>query len=189
MSISLKVLLKWQVLFVSFVVATTSISGLGILGAYMFGDETASQVTLSMPLKFITTKIVLWMTVVTPMFKFALQLSPITTALEACLYQRCKASKSILFGVSTLMRSMALAMIAIFSMVFPYFEYIVALVGSSMTIAICLIFPCIFYLKLYWNHLNVMKKIMIFIMVIIGTIIGVYGTIVSIGGLVHKTTN
>jgi vesicular inhibitory amino acid transporter len=173
----------------SFLIATSSISGLGVLGAYMFGDATASQVTLSMPLRLITTKIVLWMTVLTPMFKFALQLSPITTALETWLYQRCRrrASGSVLFGMSTLMRSMVLATIAIFSMVFPYFEYIVALVGSSMTIAICLLFPCAFYLKLYWEHLHVAEKIMIFTMIAIGIVIGMYGTIVSVDGLIHKS--
>lgn len=173
----------------SFVIATASMVGLGVVGAYMFGDATASQITLSMPRHFITTKIILWMTVLTPMFKFALQLSPITTALEASLYRHWRnsaVSKPLLFCMSTLMRSMVLAAIAIFSMVFPYFEYIVAFVGSSMTIAICLLFPCAFYLKFFWDKLNKRTVIMTIALMILAFIIGAIGTVVSVQGIINK---
>lgn len=175
-----------HVLVLSFFIATASIAGLGVAGAYMFGDNTASQVTLSMPIHFISTKIVLWMTVLTPMFKFALQLSPITTALETQLYRRCKAPKPMLFGMSTLVRSTALAFIAIVSMILPYFEYIVALVGSSMTMAICMVFPCLFYLRLYWDRLKIQSIIFIIVLVIFGMIIGACGTVVAMQGLINS---
>ena len=156
----------------------------------MFGEHTESQVTLSMPLHFISTKIVLWSTIVTPIFKFALQLSPITTALENQLYRRHhKGSKMVLFGIGTLMRSSVLAAIVIGSMVFPYFQYIVALVGSSMTIAICMIFPCIFYLKLFWHHLKLRSIILISILVFFGMIVAACGTIVALQGLVDSKRN
>ncbi|MCO5555563.1 hypothetical protein L7F22_009108 [Adiantum nelumboides] len=170
----------------SFLIATASMVGLGIVGAYMFGQNTASQITLSMPIQFITTKIILWMTVATPMFKFALQLSPITTALETSLHQHFKASRTLLYGVSTLMRSMVLACIAIFSMIFPYFEYIVAFVGSSMTIAICLLFPCGFYLKIFWGNLKIKARVMIAALVLLGAIVGACGTVISVQGLINR---
>ncbi|KAH7282225.1 hypothetical protein KP509_35G020200 [Ceratopteris richardii] len=175
-----------KAVILSFSIATVSMLGLGIMGAYMFGMATKDQVTLNMPLHSITTKIVLWMTVLTPMFKFALQLSPITTSLEVSLYKHCKASRNVLYGLSTLMRSAVLACIAIFAMIFPYFEYIVAFVGSSMTMAICLLFPCSFYLKIFWPKLRPRTKAVILILIILGTIIGICGTIVSVQGLITK---
>ncbi|MCO5566741.1 hypothetical protein L7F22_020421 [Adiantum nelumboides] len=181
-----------QVLAVSFSIATISIAGLGIAGAYMFGEHTASQVTLSMPVHFISTKIVLWMTILTPIFKFALQLSPITTAVEAQLYKRCAnaekggMNKTLVFAMSTLMRSSVLALIAIISMVLPYFEYIIALVGSSMTIAICMIFPCLFYLKLYWKRLPALTIASITVLISLGVIVGACGTVISFQGLVNS---
>lgn len=183
-----------QVLILSFFIATASIGGLGVAGAFMFGDHTASQVTLSMPSHYITTKIVLWMTILTPIFKFALQLSPITTAVEKQLYKHCKnthkaSNKTLLFVLSTLMRSSVLALIVIISMILPYFEYIIALVGSSMTIAICMIFPCLFYLKLYWHHLPTYTITFIIILVVLGVIVGACGTIVAFGGLITSKTS
>ena len=164
--------------------------GLGIAGAYMFGNGTSSQVTLNMPAHLVTSKIILWMTVLTPMLKFALQLSPITTALEFQLYQRWKTSKtSMLYAVSTLIRSLALALIVVLAMVFPYFEYIVAFVGSSMTISICMIFPCTFYLKFYWGQLKMRSAIMIILLVVAGIIVGVCGTIISVQGLIAKRSD
>lgn len=173
-----------QVLVLSFVIVTISIVGLGIAGASMFGSHTASQITLSMPVHFISTKIVLWMTVLTPMFKFALLLSPITAALEIQLRLRWKLSPTMHFVMGTLMRSVVLALIAIVAMVLPYFNYIVALIGSSMTIAICMIFPCIFYVKLCWNTLRVRTLVMIAALVTLGTIAGMCGTVVAFNGLI-----
>lgn len=172
----------------SFVIATASMMGLGIVGAYMFGEATDPQITLNMPSHLITTKIILWMTVLTPMFKFALQLSPITTAVEATLNTYCKAtSKPLLYCLSTLMRSMVLAGIVIFSMVFPYFEFIVALVGSSMTMAICLLFPCAFYFRFFWDKLRRRTILLIGSLMLLGLFIGAVGTVVSVQGLVNKT--
>ncbi|KAI5061456.1 hypothetical protein GOP47_0023961 [Adiantum capillus-veneris] len=184
-----------QVLAVSFFIATTSIAGLGVAGAYMFGEHTASQVTLSMPVHFISTKIVLWMTILTPICKFALQLSPITTAVEVQLNKRCAnmqkggMNKTLIFAASTLMRSCVLALIAIISMILPYFEYIIALVGSSMTIAICMIFPCLFYLKLYWKRLPSFTIVFITVLILLGAIVGACGTIISFQGLVNSKTS
>lgn len=175
-----------QVVLLSFCIATASIVGLGIAGAAMFGDHTASQITLSMPIKFISTKIVLWTTVLTPMFKFALQLSPITTALEIHLRRHCKLSPTLQYGMGTLMRSTVLALIAIVAMVLPYFEYIVALIGSSMTIAICMIFPCVFYVKLSWKTLRIRTIVLIFLLAILGILVGLCGTIVSFKGLINR---
>ncbi|KAH7277945.1 hypothetical protein KP509_38G016600 [Ceratopteris richardii] len=175
-----------KAVILSFVITTISMLGLGIMGASMFGEATKDQITLNMPLHSITTKIILWMTVLTPMFKFALQLSPITTSLEVAIYKHCKASPNLLYGLSTLMRSAVLACIAIFSMIFPYFEYIVAFVGSSMTIAICLFFPCAFYLKIFWPKLKIRIRATILTLMILGLIVGVTGTFVSVRGLITK---
>lgn len=184
-----------QVLALSFVIATASIAGLGVAGAFMFGDHTASQVTLSMPTQFISTKIVLWTTILTPIFKFALQLSPITTAVEKQIYKHGKnaaqtaSNRTLLYALSTLMRSFVLALIVIVSMILPYFEYMIALVGSSMTIATCLLFPCFFYLKLYWKSLSIHKIAFIIILIFLGVIVGICGTVIAFGGLINSRKN
>ncbi|KAH7439313.1 hypothetical protein KP509_04G055400 [Ceratopteris richardii] len=79
----------------------------------MFGRATASQITLSMPSR---RKIVLWATVLTPLLKFALILSPLSEAKDLPFWP-----------------------LAFWPL--PYFNYVVALIGSLVVISICLILP------------------------------------------------
>ncbi|MCO5577802.1 hypothetical protein L7F22_031635 [Adiantum nelumboides] len=72
----------------SFAITTIFVFGLGVAGAAMFGKATASQVTLSMPPHRITTKIVLWATVLTPLLKFALVLAPVSEAMDEKLQEK-----------------------------------------------------------------------------------------------------
>jgi vesicular inhibitory amino acid transporter len=188
-----------QALLLSFSIAAASMLALGLAGAAMFGRRTRSQVTLSMPLHLASTKVVLWSTVVTPIFKFALQLSPITAALDAqlCRHGRSfdhkaagsssSSSSSPMFALlRILLRSSVLAAIVVGSLLFPYFQYVAALIGSSMTISICLIFPCIFYLKLFWRRLGRRSVAAVSALLLFGVLVAACGTAVALQGLIHS---
>lgn len=152
----------------------------------MFGKATASQVTLSMPAHRLTTKIVLWTTVITPLLKFALVLSPVSQAMDEKLQERFKHySTRVQLGITTLSRSSVLALIVIVAMLLPYFNYVISLIGSSITIAICLIFPCIFYVKICRHRLTRISLTLIFLTGALSAIAAVCGTILSLQGLIN----
>ena len=175
------------VLLLSFGTATGFVVGLGIMGASMFGSLTASQVTLNLPPHKVTTHMALWLTVLTPTFMFALVMSPISKSMDAGVNRRLRKYPARLqMAVATLARSCVMALIVVGAMALPYFNYVVALIGSSMTIAICLVFPCVFYAILCRDRLNRSSIAAIAIVSIFSAIAAVCGTIVSFQGLVES---
>ncbi|KAH7288730.1 hypothetical protein KP509_31G038800 [Ceratopteris richardii] len=176
-----------QVLFVSFSITTFFIFGLGVAGSTMFGRATASQITLSMPAHRITTRIVLWATVLTPLLKFALVLAPVSEAMDASLQKRFgNYTERIQMIIRTTARSGVLAIIVIVAILLPYFNYVIALIGSFVAISICLIFPSYFYIKLCRDELTRCSIVLISLTFLFATIAGVCGTILSFQGLIES---
>ncbi|XP_057445388.1 amino acid transporter AVT1H-like [Lotus japonicus] len=167
---------------VSFTLVTTLYTILGYMGAKMFGPEVNSQVTLSMPPKQIVTKIALWATVLTPMSKYALAFAPCAIQLEHRLPNsmsgRTKMIVRGLIGSSLLLVILALALTV------PYFEHALSLTGSVVSVAICLIFPCAFYMKIFWGHITKPLLILNMSIITLGFLLGVMGTISTTKSLV-----
>ncbi|XP_076920930.1 amino acid transporter AVT1C-like, partial [Bidens hawaiensis] len=70
------------VLLVSFTVCTFLYAGVAILGYIMFGESIESQFTLNLPKNLVASKIAVWATVISPLTKFALTISPVAKSLE-----------------------------------------------------------------------------------------------------------
>ena len=71
--------LHLQAISTSFSMATICYGGLGLLGAFMFGDDVNSQVTLNLPSKYIASMVASWLTLIVPITKFGLWLSPVSS--------------------------------------------------------------------------------------------------------------
>ncbi|KAH7291822.1 hypothetical protein KP509_29G037000 [Ceratopteris richardii] len=176
-----------QVLMWSFGITTFFIFVLGLAGAYMFGKATASQITLSMPDHRITTKIVLWATVLTPLLKFALVLAPVSEAMDTKLNHRFHdRSEKVKTVIRTSARSGLMAFIVIVAITLPYFNYVIALIGSFVAIGICLLFPFYFYVKLCRENLTYYSIGIILFTTIFASIAAVCGTIISFRGLIDS---
>ncbi|OVA03230.1 Amino acid transporter [Macleaya cordata] len=173
-----------KVSVVSFGLVTMFYTALGFMGAKLFGPEVSSQITLSMPRHLIITKIALWATVLTPLTKYAFELVPIASVVE------CKLPTSMSSRMRMLIRgtvgSLLLLLVLVLALTVPYFENVLGLTGSLVSISVSIIYPCAFYTKMFWSKIS--KPLLAFnvTLIIFGSFFGVLGTISSSKSLVQN---
>ena len=150
---------------------------MAFMGAKMFGPDVNSQVTLSMPPKQIVTKIALWATVLTPMTKYGLAFAPFAIQLEHRLPSSMSGKTKMIVRGSV--GSFLLLGILALALSVPYFEHVLSLTGSLVSVAICLIFPCAFYIKICWGHISKPLLVLNLSLITFGIVLGVMGTFSS----------
>ncbi|KAI4344867.1 hypothetical protein L6164_012054 [Bauhinia variegata] len=166
-----------KVSIVSFTLVTILYTTLGFMGAKMFGSEVNPQITLSLPPKSIVSKIALWATVLTPMTKYALEFAPFAIQLEHKLPSSMSVRTKMIIRGSV--GSFLLLVILVLALSVPYFQYVLSLTGSLVSIAICLILPCGFYTKIFWGHMPKTLLVLNLSLIGLGLFFGVIGTISS----------
>uniref|UniRef100_A0A0E0MEU2 Amino acid transporter transmembrane domain-containing protein n=1 Tax=Oryza punctata TaxID=4537 RepID=A0A0E0MEU2_ORYPU len=168
----------------SFAVVTMLYTVLAFVGASMFGPSVSSQITLSMPPHLIVTRIALWATVLTPVTKYALELVPFAIQIErhlpATMSPRARTLVRGGAGSAAMMLIVALALSV------PYFQYLLSLTGSLVAVAISVIFPCAFYLKIRWGRVSTPTITLNTAMIAAGIILAVVGTASSATSLVQS---
>ncbi|KAK7837214.1 amino acid transporter avt1h [Quercus suber] len=173
-----------KVSIVSFTIVTALYTVLAFLGAKLFGPEVNSQITLSMPPHLLVTKIALWATVLTPMTKYALEIAPFAIQLEHNL--PVSMSSKLKMIIRGCVGSFLLLLILALALSVPYFEYVLSLTGSLVSIAICVIFPCAFHTKICWGQISKPLIILNLTLIAFGSLLGVFGTVSSSKALVQS---
>lgn len=168
----------------SFAIVTLLYTALAFMGAKLFGPTVSSQITLSMPPHLVATKIALWATVLTPMTKYALEFAPFAIQLDNTLPSSMRPRYRILIrgGVGSVLLLLILAL----ALSVPYFENVLSLTGSLISVAISLIFPCAFYLKICWAQVSKAAVVVNAAIIVVGAVLGVAGTISSSKSLVES---
>jgi vesicular inhibitory amino acid transporter len=163
-------------------VASTIIYGtIVVLGYMMFGEHLKSQITLNLPTNTISTKIAIYSTVINPFTKYAIEISPITIAIEDKWHQ-CMTRP-----ISILVRTIIVASSVLVALYIPFFAYIMAFIGAFLSVAITLLFPCLCYLKINKAAKKIgLELITIMGILIIGTFIGIQGTYNSVEKIVNQ---
>lgn len=175
-----------KVVAVSFSMITVVYTGLAFMGATMFGSDIKSQITLNMPRYLVVTKIALWATVITPMTKYALELSPVAMQMESVL-PKSMGSKSRMVVRATI-SSILLIIILAMALTLPYFSYILALTGSLLSTCISIVFPCAFYIKICRSNVTRPGLALNIAFIALGIFLGVVGTISSVRSLVKSVS-
>ncbi|CAO2822403.1 unnamed protein product [Amaranthus hypochondriacus] len=172
-----------KVVLVSFTTVMSLYTVLAFMGAKMFGPNINSQITLSMPQNLIATKIALWATVLTPMTKYALQFAPLAIQIENNLpsYMTSRKKKIIRGGIGSIFLITILAL----ALSVPYFEHVLSLTGSLVSISICIIIPCTLYTKICLAEISKPHLLFNVIIITIGSIISITGTISSSKSLIN----
>ncbi|KDP37882.1 hypothetical protein JCGZ_05764 [Jatropha curcas] len=164
-----------KVSIVSFASVTTIYTALAFMGAKMFGPNVSSQITLSMPPHLLITKIALWATVLTPMTKYALEFAPFAIQLEESLPHSM--SPKMKMVIRATVGSLALLLILALALSVPYFEHVLGLTGSLISVSICIVFPCAFYTKISWPQISKPLLILNLSLIAFGSVLGIVGTI------------
>ncbi|XP_072981779.1 amino acid transporter AVT1H [Typha angustifolia] len=168
----------------SFTIVTLLYTALAFTGAKLFGPAVSSQFTLSMPRHLAVTKIALWATVLTPMTKYALEFAPFAIQLEHRLPSSLGSKTRMLIRGS--IGSILLLIILALALSVPYFQYVLSLTGSLVSVGISVVFPPAFYLKIRWPRVSKSGRLLNGVIVVFGVVLGVVGTISSSKSLVQS---
>ncbi|RDX97509.1 Amino acid transporter AVT1J, partial [Mucuna pruriens] len=169
-----------KVLMVSFVTSTIIYGVIAVLGYTMFGGNLKSQITLNLPSKEISTKIAIYTTVINPLTKYAVLITPIANAVED-KWLLCNTKT-----ISILIRTTIVVSTVFMALFMPFFGYILTFIGAFFSVTISLLFPCICYLKINKAARQFgLELIIIIAILIIGTFIGILGTYLSVKHIVN----
>ncbi|CAJ1829401.1 unnamed protein product [Sphenostylis stenocarpa] len=170
-----------NVLLVCFLLTTVGYASMAIIGYRMFGDGIESQVTLNLPLDKVSSKVAIYTTLVNPISKFALMVTPITNALKDLLPRTYKNRlTSILVSTVLVMSATIIALLV------PFFGSLMSLVGAFLSVTASILLPCLCYFKISGNYRKFEYETAAIIVIIMTAIIMIIsGTYISIMEIVQ----
>ncbi|XP_019053281.1 PREDICTED: vacuolar amino acid transporter 1 [Nelumbo nucifera] len=139
-----------SVLMASFVICFFLYSGVAVCGFLMFGESMESQFTLNLPQNFVASKVAAWTTAVNPLSKYALTMTPVALSLEELL----PSAKLRTHCASIVIRTALVLSTLYVALAVPFFGFMLAFIGSFLTMLVALIFPCACYLRILRGRLN-----------------------------------
>ncbi|XP_058219703.1 amino acid transporter AVT1I-like [Rhododendron vialii] len=171
-----------KVLLSGFTVTTITYLSMAIVGYLMYGDTVESQITLNLPTGKASAEVAIYTTLLIPITRYALMLTPVANGIESGLPENYKNWRPI----KILIRMALLLSTVVLACVFPHFESLMAIVGSIFVVLASFLLPCLFYLKISdsYNQSWSYKTICITGIIIFGTVAGIFGTWFSIAQLV-----
>lgn len=169
-------------MLVSFVVCTAGYVSMAIMGYLMFGSNVESQITLNLPTDYISSKVAIYTTIINPLAKYSLMVTPIVNALESSPLM-CSPRK----GFRVLIRVGLVLSTVVVALTVPFFGYLMSLVGAFFSITASVIVPCLCYLKMsgLYRRLEI-KSGMIYGIVGGGGAVLVVGTYVALQEIYHE---
>lgn len=154
---------------------------MAIIGYLIYGEYLKSQVTLNLPVNKISTKIAIYTTLINPLTKYAVIITPIATAIEdKMLFHK----KSRLIGI--LIRTSIVISTVLVALFIPLFGYLMAFIGAFLSVTGSMLLPCLCYLKINKAAHRFGLELMIIIgILLIGSFIAVVGTYISVRQIVN----
>ncbi|KAM4110168.1 hypothetical protein ACJW30_03G174400 [Castanea mollissima] len=169
-----------KVLLVCFVTSTINYGSMAILGYLMYGENLNSQVTLNLPIRKINTKIAIYTTLVNPLAKYAVIITPIADAIE---YKFPSGNSRL---ISILIRTAIVISTVVVALTVPFFGYVMAFVGAFLSVTASMLLPCLCYLKINETARSFGLELIIIVgILVIGSFVGVVGTYTSLKQIVN----
>lgn len=79
--------------------------------------------------------------------------------------------------INIAIRVFTVAVIIVLAILIPSFDLIMALSGSAMTLAICIILPCAFHLKMFGKELAMREKVLNWFVIVVCSLMAIVGTV------------
>ncbi|XP_074337761.1 amino acid transporter AVT1I-like [Apium graveolens] len=176
-----------KVLLVCFVLSTISYGSMAILGYLMYGGNLISQVTLNLPTKNISSKVAIYTTLINPITKYAIVVSPINAAIEdtfPLLRSRSLTLKIRL--ISLFIRTVVVISTVLVALAVPFFGYVMAFTGAFLGTTVSMLLPSIFYLKINKDARKFGPELVIIILILLaGSSVAAVGTYTSLHDIVN----
>ncbi|KAK1283337.1 Amino acid permease 8 [Acorus calamus] len=171
-----------SVLFTTFAICTVMFAGVAVMGYTMFGESTQSQFTLNLPHNLVASKVAVWTTVVNPLTKYALTLTPMALSLEELIPGN--QSKTHLYAI--LIRTVLVISTLFVALSIPFFGLVMSFIGSLFTMLVTLIFPCACFLSIHRTKVTLLQGSLCVLIIAIGVLSSVVGTISSLSRIIHN---
>ncbi|XP_011652186.1 amino acid transporter AVT1A isoform X1 [Cucumis sativus] len=171
-----------KALLICFVFCVLIYGGVAIMGFLMFGQSILSQITLNMPQHALASNVAKWTTVIVPLTKYALLMTPLAKSIEERLPNRLSNSYwcSILLRTALVISSLCVALLL------PFFGLVMALIGSLLCILIAIIIPASCFLKIMGREASKIQIISCKVVIVLGIIAAILGTYSSFSRLAHS---
>lgn len=169
-----------KVMVVCFALCTVGYTSMAILGYLMFGDSVESQVTLNLPLGEISSKVAIYTTLVNPVTKYSLMVTPIIAAVENLLINKNR-------PMSLFMRTLLLISTVIVALTVPFFGDLMSLVGAFLSSTASIILPCLCYLKISGTYRRMSCELVLVIAILLmGVSVVITGTFTSVSQIIRN---
>nr|GLL18716.1 vacuolar amino acid transporter 1-like [Ipomoea trifida] len=139
-----------KVLLVCFAVSTFTYASMAVLGYLMFGSDALSQITLNLPTDKISSQVAIYITLVNPIAKYALMVTPIVKAIENSFALSDYGKKGFICGL--VIKTGLVISTVIVAITVPFFGYLMSLVGAFLSTTASVILPCLCFLKISGIH-------------------------------------
>ncbi|KAL0681077.1 hypothetical protein Bca4012_047924 [Brassica carinata] len=159
-----------SVMVICFTICTFIYASVAILGYLMYGSNVESQITLNLPTDKLSSKVAICTTLVNPIAKFALMVTPIVDAMRS-RFMRNKKAGGLVLG------TMLVASNVVVAMLLPFFGELMSLVGAFLSASASVILPCLCYLKISGKYRRLGLETLVLIgIVLIGIVVMITGT-------------
>ncbi|XP_049388475.1 amino acid transporter AVT1I-like [Solanum stenotomum] len=166
-----------KVLFVCFILSTITYGSMAAMGYLMYGQNLMSQITLNLPTRKISSKITIYTTLVNPITKYALVVSPIAMAIEDKLpLQKSK------FIISYFIRTFLVINTVIVALTVPFFGYVMTFTGALLGVTVSILLPCLCYVKI--KKPSYLEVMFIGMILVFGSSIAISGTYTSLKNII-----
>nr|CAD40981.2 OSJNBa0072F16.6 [Oryza sativa Japonica Group]CAH67081.1 OSIGBa0097P08.11 [Oryza sativa]CAH67449.1 H0219H12.6 [Oryza sativa] len=157
---------------------------MAVLGYLMYGDGVLSQVTLNLPSARLSSKVAIYTTLLNPVTKYALVVTPIAAAVEERIRGAAgKGARAVSVAVRTLL---VLSTVAV-ALALPFFADLMALVGSMLNVAVCMLLPCACYVRIFGApSMSSVEAVAIGGILVLGSLVAVTGTYYSLMKIIRE---
>ncbi|EXB31965.1 hypothetical protein L484_013597 [Morus notabilis] len=165
-----------NVLLLCFLLCTISYASMAVFGYLMFGSGVESQITLNLPTAKLSSRVAIYTTLVNPIAKYALMVTPIIDAVKnGCPCPINKRLLSLLIGTTLVISSVVVALSV------PFFASLMSLVGAFLSVAASIILPCLCYLKISGVYRRFGFEVVVLVgIILMGVAVTVFGTYTSV---------
>ncbi|CAN6588650.1 unnamed protein product [Malus baccata var. baccata] len=165
-----------NVLLLCFILCTICYASMAVFGYLMFGSTVQSQITLNLPTHKISSKVAIYTTLVNPISKYALMVTPVVNAAKKKFPSHYNKRLIGMLASTTLVISTVVVALAI-----PFFAYLMSLVGAFLSVTASIILPCFCYLKISGIYRRLgCEMLIIGLILVLSAAVVVFGTYTSL---------